>query len=258
MEHWTRNKRRSFLWTAKSPATWQDAFSRPYEADLRNWRSRVDMLVESDIEIVVSFICNESTGFGHNHARALLCRKLKHLEISKSKVARLALVIGNRLATGNFSEQFIDQLRLIAQKDISLLKHYCRRALEGSTKRHVIQFANRALCLPSCAAASRLRARHTAKGRARWVAGAVRAEKEAADEAGVAYRQARNHCSNSKTLVWFTDFTQRFWNSCGKSYPPELVEKAAQQESYDQTLLREAFEKLSNARYALRARQSIV
>ena len=258
MEHWTRNRRRSFLWTTKSPATWQEAFSLPYETDLRSWRNHVDLQIEADIEIVVSFVCSESIGFGHNHARALLCRKLKHVEISKTKVARLARVIGNRLISGDFSEQFFDQLRLVAQKDISTLQHYCRCALSESRKQYVIDFARRALDIPSHPIAGRVATRFPIKRRARWVPHGARAQKEAADRAGIAYWKARCGCANSKAMVWLTDISKRLWNSRGELYPSELVEKANHQESHYEEVLYNACKSLAKARVALHARLSII
>lgn len=254
MEQWTRNKLRSFTWTTKSPATWQEAFSLPYEADLRSWRRRVELALDSDTEIVVSFVCDQSIGFGHNHARALLCRKLKHVEISKSTVSRLARVIGNRLISGDFSEQFFDQLRLIARKDRSTLLHFCQRALAESQKSYVIELANRALLIPQLHVAAK-KSRHAPRKKSvRWVTPALHAAKHIADTAGIEYWKAKRRSAHARGMVWFTDQARRFWNSRGEPYSVALIEQADRTRNEEEGVLIEARRLLGEARQSLRTK----
>lgn len=69
------------------------------------------------VEKAVQFVCAETEGFWHGRGRAMMCRRMKHLELSRAHRDRLAGVILARLESGHFSEQFRDQLRLAIQLD---------------------------------------------------------------------------------------------------------------------------------------------
>ena len=69
------------------------------------------------VEKAVRFVCADTEGLWHGRARAKMCRHLKHLELPRSHRDRLVTVILDRLASGHFSEQFRDQLRLAMQLD---------------------------------------------------------------------------------------------------------------------------------------------
>ena len=63
------------------------------------------------IEAAVAFVCRESRGHWHGRARAKLCRRFKHVALTVTQRDRVVTAVLERLLTGNFSEQFRDQLR---------------------------------------------------------------------------------------------------------------------------------------------------
>lgn len=70
----------------------------------------------NDIEAVetsIQFIESDSKKAGHGRVRALMCRRLKHCTLSQKQKNRLVNHITERLCTGNFAQQFKDELRLI-------------------------------------------------------------------------------------------------------------------------------------------------
>jgi hypothetical protein len=69
------------------------------------------------IERCFEFILAETRGVWHGRARAMMCRRLKHCEIAPERRQRLVDCIMNRLVSGDFSEQFQDQLRLAIHLD---------------------------------------------------------------------------------------------------------------------------------------------
>ena len=64
------------------------------------------------IEQCVTFFEAETRGFWHNRARAMMARRLKHASLSEAQRGRLLRAVLGRLASGSFTEQFKDQLRL--------------------------------------------------------------------------------------------------------------------------------------------------
>jgi hypothetical protein len=79
-----------------------------------------DRLLEGTPEVVeqcVAFIETESFGLWHGRARAKMSRRMKHINLTAGQRRRLVTVILNRLANGQFSEQFKDQLRLAVRLD---------------------------------------------------------------------------------------------------------------------------------------------
>src|SRR5262245_40497426 len=67
---------------------------------------------EGAVEKCVEFILAETKGNWHGRARAMMCRRLKHCDVSAEQSRQLVSCITRRLTTGNFAEQFYDQLRL--------------------------------------------------------------------------------------------------------------------------------------------------
>lgn len=79
-----------------------------------------DRLLHHDHKAIaesVAFLEVETRGVWHGRARAMLARRLKHCPLSQEQQARLVETITWRLITGNFSEQFKDQLRLVLHLD---------------------------------------------------------------------------------------------------------------------------------------------
>ncbi len=92
------------------------------------------------LEKTVGFICAETEGLWHGRGRAMMCRRLKHLELPKAHRDRLVSVILHRLDSGHFSEQFRDQLRLAMHLNREKTFAAARRALE-SPKDYVRRYA---------------------------------------------------------------------------------------------------------------------
>lgn len=64
------------------------------------------------VETCIKFIQADSKCAGHGRLRALMCHRLKHCTLSKSQRNRLVGYVTERLYTGNFAQQFKDELRL--------------------------------------------------------------------------------------------------------------------------------------------------
>lgn len=81
------------------------------------------LLAEEDfvVQHCIDFVCSETEGLWHGRARALMCRRLKHIALSKKQSAQLVECISHRFTTGAFSEQFKDQLRLALSLDADLV-----------------------------------------------------------------------------------------------------------------------------------------
>lgn len=78
-------------------------------------RALADALLEPNLEAIdrcIDFVCRESEGHWHGRARAMMCRRLKHVALDPTQRQRLLQCILGRLRDGEFSEQFRDQLRL--------------------------------------------------------------------------------------------------------------------------------------------------
>ena len=92
------------------------------------------------LERAVRFICAETEGLWHGRGRAMMCRRLKHLELPRAHRDRLLHAILGRLNSGHFSEQFRDQLRLAMRLDKEETVAAARSALD-SRKEHVRRYA---------------------------------------------------------------------------------------------------------------------
>ena len=94
-------------------------------------RALADRLAEQEpvsIGCCVEFVLLETKGNGHGRARALMCRRLKHCELSRPSKRKLLACILQRLQCGKFSEQFKDQLRLAMCLDPKQTSDACERA----------------------------------------------------------------------------------------------------------------------------------
>jgi hypothetical protein len=104
------------------------------------------------IDYCVKFVLSETKGLWHGRARAMMCRRLKHCTLSRNIRASLLRCILGRLQTGEFSEQFKDQLRLALHLDSKQTLNACQQALLN-TKPYVRRYAAWALALPRAHAA---------------------------------------------------------------------------------------------------------
>lgn len=103
-----------------------------------------DLLLEQDpvaIERCVLFVIMDTRGFWHGRARAMMCRRLKHCELGQQHRAQLVEAITSRLASGLFSEQFKDQLRLAMRLDFEQTAEACRTILLSPRRLYVTRYA---------------------------------------------------------------------------------------------------------------------
>lgn len=115
-----------------------------------------DGLLSADpntVDYCVKFVLSETKGHWHGRARAMMCRRLKHCALSRDTRANLLRCILGRLKTGEFSEQFKDQLRLALHLDARQTLSACQEAL-SSTKSYVQRYAAWALALTRSANAA--------------------------------------------------------------------------------------------------------
>ena len=92
------------------------------------------------VERAVEFVCAESINQWHGRGRAMMCRRMKHLALSRDQGARLVAAVLERLSSGRFSEQFRDQLRLAIHLDPAGTFLAARKAAK-SPKPHIRRFA---------------------------------------------------------------------------------------------------------------------
>jgi hypothetical protein len=116
------------------------AFERLSKRDLRALADELTSGAPEVIEKCVRFICAETKGLWHGRGRAMMCRRLKHLDLQRAHRERLLRVILARLDSGDFSEQFRDQLRLAMHLDGEKAFAVAGRAL-SSRKDHVRRYA---------------------------------------------------------------------------------------------------------------------
>jgi len=93
------------------------------------------------IDRCMDFVLAETRGLWHGRARAMMCRRLKHCSLTAKHRELLVPCILNRLATGNFSEQFRDQLRLALHLDRESTLQHARECVAGGSKEHVQRLA---------------------------------------------------------------------------------------------------------------------
>lgn len=103
--------------TASRTPSSLDPFASLTVEDLRQLADRLLLNEASAVAACIEFIEAESKGLWHGRARAMMCRRLKHCRLSRSQRPRLVACITERLRSGRFSEQFVDQLRLAMRLD---------------------------------------------------------------------------------------------------------------------------------------------
>ena len=98
------------------------------------------------VQRCVDFVVAETKGLWHGRARALMCRRLKHCALGRTHRSVLVECITVRLASGDFSEQFKDQLKLALHLDPKATLATCQACL-GSAKPYVQRYARWAMAL---------------------------------------------------------------------------------------------------------------
>lgn len=114
--------------------------ARLSEVELRALADRLLLDEPAPTALCVAFVCIESHGMWHGRARAMMCRRMKHVRLGQDQQARLIDTIGKRLSDGAFSEQFKDQLRLALKLDSATIFEVCRRC-QASPSPHVRRYA---------------------------------------------------------------------------------------------------------------------
>ena len=108
--------------------------------ELRNLADRVAEKDPDSIEFATQFFERETKGTWHNRARAMLARRFKHCQLTDSQKRRVLSAIYRRLQTGEFFEQFKDQLRLAIHLDRDRTMTEATAALTRPTPR-VIRYS---------------------------------------------------------------------------------------------------------------------
>jgi len=114
-------------------------------------RRLADELLDDEPDVVdccVAFVCAETRGLWHGRARAMICRRLKHAELSRSQREKLLNSILGRLEQGSFSEQFKDQLRLAVHLAPKAAIAACKRGASSPHQR-VMRYNSWVLSLPT-------------------------------------------------------------------------------------------------------------
>lgn len=93
------------------------------------------------IDLAVKFVLAETRGHWHGRGRAMMCRRLKHCELGQADSALLVGTIIDRLATGTFSEQFKDQLRLALHLDFRRTVEACREIAGHPGRPYIRRYA---------------------------------------------------------------------------------------------------------------------
>jgi hypothetical protein len=96
------------------------------------------------IRTSVAFVIAESFGYWHNRARAKLCRHFKNNPPALKECDRMVDAISGRLTSGNFYEQFKDQLAMAIRFNRDRMEYSANIAL-NSDREHVVRYGNRVL-----------------------------------------------------------------------------------------------------------------
>ena len=92
----------------------------------------------------VAFVTVESFGYWHNRARAKLCRHFKNHPPSQKQCDRMVGTIYGRLTTGNFHEQFRDQLSMAIRFNRDRMEEAANIALR-SDREYIVRYGNRVI-----------------------------------------------------------------------------------------------------------------
>jgi hypothetical protein len=98
------------------------------------------MLDQGSLDRCVEFVISETRGLWHGRARAIMCRRLKHCQLGRTHHTQLVNCITDRLISGEFSEQFKDQLRLLMRLDLNKAFEAARKSA-ANAKPHVARYA---------------------------------------------------------------------------------------------------------------------
>jgi len=100
--------------------------------DLHRLADRLRNADRDTVESCIRFVESESEGIWHGRARAMMCRRFKHIELPKEDADRLVVSILRQFEDGRFAEQFRDLLRLALKLDLDATNDVARRLAEDS------------------------------------------------------------------------------------------------------------------------------
>jgi hypothetical protein len=127
---------------AKSPTTGPHVeFELASKYDLHHLANRMLTTEPAAIDLAIKFVLAGTRGHWHGRGRAMMCRRLKHCELGQADRALLVGTIIDRLATGTFSEQFKDQLRLALHLDFRRTVEACREIAGHPRRPYVGRYA---------------------------------------------------------------------------------------------------------------------
>ncbi|MBD2018122.1 hypothetical protein H6F96_29680 [Microcoleus sp. FACHB-53] len=106
-----------------------------------NLADRLGLNDPDAVESCIKFIESNTKGVGHGRARALMCRRLKHCTLTPQQRVRLVRYVIDRLHTGDFAQQFKDQLRLALFLDSPSLFEAAQKSLTDE-REYVRRYAN--------------------------------------------------------------------------------------------------------------------
>lgn len=92
----------------------------------------------------VSFVTTESFGYWHNRARAKLCRHFKNHPPQPNECDRMVAAVCGRLISGNFYEQFKDQLSMAIRFNCDRMASAANVAIK-SEREYVRRYGHRVL-----------------------------------------------------------------------------------------------------------------
>jgi hypothetical protein len=118
-----------------------DDFELLDKGDLYDLATKLLVNDRDAISKCVEFVLADTKGLWHGRARAKMCRRLKHCELSKEQQAQLVDRIISRLCSGDFAEQFNDQLRFALSVDPQRVFEAALNNLSGSPKGHVRRYS---------------------------------------------------------------------------------------------------------------------
>ncbi len=100
--------------------------------DLHKLADRLRNADRDTIESCIRFVESDSEGILHGRARAMMCRRFKHIELPKDDADRLVVSILRQFEDGRFAEQFRDLLRLALKLDLDATNDVAKRLAKDS------------------------------------------------------------------------------------------------------------------------------
>jgi hypothetical protein len=203
--------------------------------------------LQFSVEAAVDSVENNSTeDIGNGRRRARLCRRLKHVELSAEQTERCLTVILQRLATGDFSQNFKDEIGLAVHLDsartfkvaLSLIEH---------PKQYIAKYAtwiiNKIQVREVCAVSQPIAVSCTeSPAKVRYVEPALAAHHAAAEAARIAWLAKRREWADAEIALWGTKNAMKWVRA------PYQAGHLDEMQAIEQTKLRQLSSALSQAK----------